>query len=69
MQKPVISSLTALLLWLIAGDALAHPGSHAGLDGWVLLEHFLSSPFHMGFVTAGALLLAVGIIWSARRGR
>lgn len=58
-----------LALLPVAGDALAHAGSHADLGGWAMLEHFMSSPFHFGVVAAGAVLLAVGIIWSVKRGR
>lgn len=53
----------------LADKALAHPGPHTSLDGWGLLEHFFSSPFHFGAIAAVALLLAVGAVWSVKRGR
>lgn len=70
MQKPVFTFLAALPLLAMSGDALAHPGPHGDMGVWTMLEHFLSSPFHVGMVAIVAVLLAVGVIWStAKRGR
>ncbi|EIJ32908.1 hypothetical protein [Thiothrix nivea] len=69
MLKLNQSRFALLALLPVAGSALAHPGSHADMGNWAVLEHFMSSPLHFGVVAAGAVLLAVGIIWSVRRGR
>lgn len=69
MLKPNSNRLVLLALLPLADEVLAHPGPHANLGGWGLLEHFFSSPVHFGTVAAVALLLAVGAVWGVKRGR
>lgn len=69
MTKQIVQSLASLLLLLVVGNAIAHPGSHGEVHGWDALVHFLTNPDHVGILVGGALVLAATVIWSALRGR
>ncbi len=53
-----------LILFLSAGEALAHPGH--GTGGWLSAEllHLLSEPDHLAMILAP---LVVGLVWIAWR--
>lgn len=49
-----------------ATPALAHPGHHEQMSLAELGHHLVSSPYHMGLIAVGVLVLA-GILWRAAR--
>jgi hydrogenase/urease accessory protein HupE len=69
MRKQTVQALASLPLLLVAGNAVAHPGSHGEIHGWDMVVHFLTNPDHVGVIVGGALALAAMVIWSAVRGR
>jgi cytoskeletal protein RodZ len=63
MMKKVMKhlGLTTPFL-LLATQVDAHPGSHMEFSTPMVLQHLLSSPFHMGLVIVVALSLGV-FVW------
>jgi hypothetical protein len=64
--------ITLLGLGLTATQLEAHPSGHTQLDTLSLIQHWLSSPFHLGLSIATALalvLVARKIRWPATKSR
>jgi len=59
----------ALILFFVAGPALAHPNHGAG--GWLSAQllHLLTEPDHLAMILAPPLIAAIAIgVWRRRRG-
>ncbi len=60
MSKSLFTRLASLLgLGLAATQLEAHPFGHTSLDTPSLIQHWLSSPFHLGLSIAAVLVLVL----------
>ncbi len=69
-MRAILRALPLAGLGLVLGaDALwAHPGHHPLSDVFGWMGHALSSPYHLGWITFGALVVA-WVVWSRRARR
>ncbi len=54
-----ISASLFLLVLMVPPQACAHPSGHATLNTSALIQHWLSSPLHLGLTLMAALVLII----------